>query len=129
MNSSESLYTLIHSKSQYIFEFIWIRFNFKAVAQQIQLKEIHNLAVKDLGLSEESSLDISNLNKLKEWLAHEIQMLIDRDFHSFLNMLYRIDVDEQKAKEAFSDNDPSWRLADLVIERELQKVESRRKYK
>lgn len=129
MNSSESLNILIHSKSQYIFEFKWIRFNFKAVAQQIQLKEIHNLAVKDLGLSEESSLDISNIDKLKGWLAHEIQLLIDRDFHSFLNMLYRIDVDEQKAKEAFADNDPSWRLADLVIERELQKVESRRKYK
>ena len=99
------------------------------MALQIQIKEIHSLTVKDLGLSGESGLDISNINKLKEWLAHEIQLLIDRDFHSFLNMLYRIDVDEQKAKEAFADNDPSLRLAELVIERELQKVESRRKYK
>ena len=99
------------------------------MALQIQIKEIHNLAVKDLGLSSETGLDISNFDKLKAWLAHEIQLLIDRDFHSFLNMLYRIDVDEQKAKEAFADKDPSMKLAELIIERELQKVESRRKYK
>ncbi len=99
------------------------------MALQIQIKEIHNLAVKDLGLSSETGLDISNLNKLKEWLAHEIQLLLDHDFQRFLNMLYRIDVDEQKAKEAFADKDPSMKLAELIIERELQKVESRRKYK
>ncbi len=94
-----------------------------------QVLEIQNLAIKDLGLSAENSLKISNFDTLKEWLAHEIQLLIDHDFQGFLNMLYRIDVDEQKAKEAFADNDPSLRLAELVFERELQKVESRRKYK
>jgi hypothetical protein len=99
------------------------------LALQIQIKEIHNLAIKDLGLSGESGLDISNFDKLKEWLAHEIQLLIDHDFHNFLNMLYRIDVDEQKAKEAFANDNPYLKLAELVIDRELQKVESRKKYK
>jgi hypothetical protein len=96
---------------------------------KIQIKEIHDLVVKDLTLRKEANIDISNFDTLKAWLAHEIQLLLDHDFQRFLNMLYLIDVDEQKAKEAFADNDPSWRLAELVIERELQKVESRRKYK
>ena len=99
------------------------------MALQIKIQEIHDLVVKDLTLLKEADTDISNFDKLKAWLAHEIQMLMDHDFQRFLNMLYRIDVDEQKAKEAFADNDPSWRLAELIIERELQKVESRRKYK
>ena len=96
---------------------------------KIQIKEIHDLVVKDLTLRKEANIDIANFDTLKVWLAHEIQLLLDHDFQRFLNMLYLIDVDEQKAKEAFADNDPSWRLAELVIERELQKVESRRKYK
>ena len=93
------------------------------------LELIQTLAIKDFGLSVETGMEISNIDKLKEWLAHEIQLLIDHDFQHFLNMLYRIDIDEQKAKEAFIDADPSMRLAELVIERELQKVESRKKYK
>lgn len=99
------------------------------MALQVQIKEIHSLTVKDLGLSGESDIDISNFNKLKEWLAREIQILIDHDFQRFLNMLYRIDINEQKAKEAFADPNPPIKFAELVIERELQKVESRRKYK
>ncbi len=94
-----------------------------------QVLEIQNLAIKDLGLSTENSLVMSNFDKLKEWMAHEIQLLIDHDFQRFLNMLYRIDIDEGRAKNAFTGDDPSMRLAELVIERELQKVESRKKYK
>ncbi len=94
-----------------------------------QVLEIQNLAIKDLGLSTENSLVMSNFDKLKDWLAHEIQLLIDHDFQRFLNMLYRIDIDESRAKDAFTGDDPSMRLAELVIERELQKVESRKKYK
>ncbi len=94
-----------------------------------QVLEIQTLAIKDFGLSGDTGLEISNMNKLKAWLAQEIQLLIGHDFHGFLNMLYRIDVNEQKAKEAFTGDDPSMRLAELVIERELQKVETRKRYK
>jgi len=99
------------------------------MALQVQIKEIYSLTVKDLGLSGESGLDISNFDNLKEWLAREIQLLIDHDFQRFLNMLYRIDINEQKAKEAFADTNPPMKLAELVIARELQKAESRKKYK
>lgn len=99
------------------------------MALQIQIEEIYDLVSKDFLLHKGADIDTSNFDKLKEWLAIEIQLLIDRNFHGFLNLLYRIDVDEQKAKEAFACNDPSMKLAELIIERELQKVESRKKYK
>jgi hypothetical protein len=46
-----------------------------------------------------------------------------------LNVLYRIDVNESKVKLAFTADKPAWEIAGLIIERELQKVESMKKYR
>jgi hypothetical protein len=49
-----------------------------------------------------------------------------------LNILYRIDVNEPKVKAAFAQNNPKLiapTIAQLILDRELQKAESRRKYK
>jgi len=95
---------------------------------QNQIKEIQNLVIKDFQLSAESSHEILSFNKLKAWLTKEIHILMDRDFQHLLNILYRIDISEQKAKEAFSNLNPARRLAELIIARELQKMETRTKY-
>ncbi len=87
------------------------------------------LAAKDLQLHTNGAIAISNYDKLVQWLAEEIQALLDHDFEKLLNMLYRIDVSERKAGEALSSDDPALSIAKLVIERELQKVETRMKYK
>lgn len=86
------------------------------------------LVVKDLNL-EDPGITFSTNEKLTSWLAGVIGILIDRDFQRLMNILYRIDVDEHKIKEAFADDNPALKLAELVIMRELQKVESRKKYK
>ncbi len=78
---------------------------------------------------ENPGLVISNLDKLQEWLAREISILLDRDFQYLLNVLYRIDVSEEKVKQAFAGNEPAFNIAGLIIERELKKVETRKKYR
>lgn len=68
----------------------------------------------------------------KQRLTFLIQRLIDEDFHRLLAALYRIDVSERKLKEAVHFTAPenvAGRIAELVIEREMKKVETRRKYR
>ena len=46
--------------------------------------------------------------------------------------MYRIDIAENKVKSVLATSDPesiSQELADLIIQRELQKVETRKKYR
>ena len=78
---------------------------------------------------EHTDLVLSNLDKLQEWLTREISILLDRDFQHLLNVLYRIDVSEEKVKQAFAGKDPAYAIAGLIIERELKKVETRKKYR
>ena len=62
------------------------------------------------------------------WLTGEIRILLDLDFNRLMNILYRIDVSEEKVKKAFAEDDPAFSIAGLIIERELKKVETRSKY-
>jgi hypothetical protein len=61
-------------------------------------------------------------------LIDKIDYLIANDYEKLLQVLYRIDVDESKAKKSLieaSDKNPSEVLADLIIERLLEKAKSR----
>jgi hypothetical protein len=54
------------------------------------------------------------------------------DFEQLVEVLYRIDVSEEKAKNAFlhtSEIEIAQELANLIIEREYQKAEMRAKFK
>ncbi|MES2778669.1 MAG: hypothetical protein V4651_02115 [Bacteroidota bacterium] len=69
---------------------------------------------------------------LLEALTSVITYLLLHDMEKLLNILYRIDVNEPKVKAAFAQNDPKLiapTIARLILERELQKAESRRKYR
>ncbi len=61
------------------------------------------------------------------WLEQKLQHMLERDFNSLLNLLYRIDVSESKAKSCFgkANNEIAKCLAALVWERQLQKAKSR----
>jgi hypothetical protein len=74
----------------------------------------------------------SNREALHAWLTAEVVRLLLYDMERLLSILYRVDVRESKVKEAFVEGKPeqiAFRIAELMIERELQKVESRRKYR
>jgi len=86
------------------------------------------LVVKDLDI-ETPGIAFSDIDKLRNWLAREIGILIDHDLQKLLNVLYRIDINEEKAKIAFASTDPANELAILIIDRELLKVKTRGKYR
>lgn len=93
------------------------------------LQHASQLIAKDFDLVVANHDKERDLAALRKWLAGEITLLIDCDFQKLLNILYRIDVSEQKTRLALSDDDPAFALAGLIIDRELQKVETRKKYK
>lgn len=72
------------------------------------------------------------LKHLRKFLIERIDFLIVKDFERFMNTLYRIDVAEDKVKFAFSKNNDKpvgEVLADLIIERQIQRIKTRVKYK
>lgn len=94
--------------------------------RDIEIAQQH--LIKDLDIGD-PGLIFSKMDALQNWLAGEIGILLDRDFQRLLNVLYRIDVNESKVKLAFTADKPAWEIAGLIIERELQKVESMKKYR
>ncbi|HUM46576.1 MAG TPA: hypothetical protein PLD84_06595 [Chitinophagales bacterium] len=69
-----------------------------------------------------------SFHKMRWLLVQKIDFLLDNDFEKLLQLLYRIDVDENKAKTALAkkaDLKPSEVLADLVIDRMMEKAKSR----
>jgi hypothetical protein len=90
------------------------------------------LIIKDFQLESDALIDASKLtydaliNRLVEIVDH----LIAKDFNRLLNALYRIDVSEEKLKSVLAKRpeNTSLIIAQMVLERELQKVASRKKH-
>lgn len=69
--------------------------------------------------------------ELKKLLSAKVLQLLKTDMNQLLNILYRLDVSEAKVKQAFkllSEEDIAEQLAELIIQREIVKVEIRRRY-
>ena len=71
---------------------------------------------------------VLTLDELRKILTRQVLYLLERDFEKLLQALYRIDVPEQRFKESLVSDDPAGQIAELVLKRELQKVETRRWY-
>jgi len=79
----------------------------------------------------DDELKASSMSQLHDLITQRIVYLLLNDMEKLLNILYRIDVNEKKVKNAFAQNDPKKiapLLAELVIERELEKVETRKRF-
>lgn len=87
--------------------------------------------VNTLGLSD--ATDVSDETNLHTALSHYLNELINTDFNKLVSILYRMDVSESKVRQelanASSDTSAGEIIARLLIEREQQKIEWRRKYK
>jgi len=97
---------------------------------------LNELISKDLQLDEEESLvsgeEKIDLNILHKKLSILVAYLLENDMHRLLNAMYRLDVSEAKFHQAMqsdSKEDAAFRIADLIIEREMQKVKTRLHYK
>jgi uncharacterized protein YwgA len=86
--------------------------------------------ISNINHSLEISLPVSvSLQELKEHLTAHINHLINHDFEKLVYYLYRIDVNENKMRhllEQKQGENAAALIADLIIERQLQKIKSRK---
>ncbi len=83
------------------------------------------------------SLDIelpnsASMDDLENVLAAHINSMITTDMNRLLNLLYRLDIDENRLRvmlEQTTDTDASVIVARLIIERQIQKLQSRQNFK
>jgi hypothetical protein len=73
-----------------------------------------------------------SLEQLKEELSRHIHHCIQTDFQKLVSLLYRVDVSEPKLRALLKENpdaDAGSIIAQLIIERQLQKIKSRREFR
>ncbi|MEJ8756064.1 hypothetical protein WG947_03590 [Pontibacter sp. H259] len=71
---------------------------------------------------------IANLQELQHQVAQAVLYLLRQDLNRLLNILYRTDVDEQQVKKAMqhpTEEAVAEHIARLIINRELQKAQTR----
>jgi len=76
--------------------------------------------------------DFKTLEEFKAYLTDRLTFLLDNKYDTLINILYRIDVPEDRLSKLFAEPNRDYipsALADLIIERSLQKVRFRQKYK
>ena len=91
---------------------------------------------RNLIIAVSKSLDIDlpeniSLDGLRDNLAGHINYLIQTNFQKLVALLYRVDVSEQKLKTLLNDfpgSDAGKIIADLIIERQLEKIKSRQQF-
>lgn len=70
--------------------------------------------------------------EIKDKLSYHINELIQHDFQKLVTILYRIDVSEAKLKYLLKENsgeDAGKIIAELIVERQLQKIKSKQEYR
>ncbi|KIO75497.1 hypothetical protein TH53_20260 [Pedobacter lusitanus] len=90
------------------------------------LKALSRIISNDFELEEELSSA-----QLREKMIYAFSWLLDNDISKMMNILYRTDVDEERLKSLLISRSqlPSAEvIADEYIRRQMQKVETRKKY-
>src|SRR6185503_2628654 len=92
--------------------------------------EIKELISKETGIA--ITRPVADFDDLKKLLAEKFNELIKTDLNALIQLLYRIDISETKLKQVLKENagkDAGELLAELKIERQLQKIKSRQNFK
>lgn len=90
-----------------------------------EIAEICDLEVTD------SMMEVETESAFKQSLIEIITFLIDHNFEKLLWILYRIDVDEEKAKTLLSKHLPDEApviLAELIMQRQYKKEELKKQF-
>jgi uncharacterized protein YwgA len=97
------------------------------------MTQINTDLVSIINASFEISLsEAISLEELKQKLSLHINHLINHDFEKLVSLLYRVDVNENKMRRLLEQKrgeDAAGLIADLIIERQMQKIKSRRETK
>ena len=96
------------------------------------MKETESKMISELSTSLETDLSgTKSIDELKIALARYINDLINHDFDKLLRLLYKVDVSEKilRANLRQREKDAGVVIAEMVIDRQLQKIEIRRQFK
>ena len=90
------------------------------------------LISKELYLDTEEIGTPDTVDLLRERVVYVVEYLMNNNFEQLLNLLYIMDVDEMKITAIINDPsilEPKFDIADVIIEREMKKVQTRIEYK
>ena len=96
------------------------------------MKETESKMISELSTSLETDLSgTKSIDELKIALARYINDLINHDFDKLLRLLYKVDVSEKilRANLRQQEKDAGVVIAEMVIDRQLQKIETRQQFK
>ncbi|WP_222165441.1 hypothetical protein [Edaphocola aurantiacus] len=62
-------------------------------------------------------------------LSGKVQYMLDHNTEELFSKLYRLDVAEERIKEAFGHENIAQKIAALIVERQLEKMDSRKNFK
>ena len=101
-----------------------------------EIFSIQKFVSKDFVKNDYSSLvpnnDYERLEEFRKYLTDKMKDMLDKNYNLLINTLYRIDISENKLAELFSaknkDSIPQ-KLADLIIERQIEKINYRKRYR
>lgn len=98
----------------------------------IPANEIRDALIKDLKLKEKMlPAKSSGLDELREKLIPIIEKMLQEDLPKLMNILYRIDVDEVLVRKALNTpffEESARELANLILDRQIKKIEIRKRY-
>jgi hypothetical protein len=97
----------------------------------LSMQQENQLSLPEKILAVSNLIDQKNEEELRQKLVVLVNELINKDFHALVQLLYRIDVYEKKIRlylDKNTDEDSAAIIADLIIERQLEKMESRKKF-
>jgi hypothetical protein len=107
--------------------------------EELNKEEIFSLqkfVSKDFVKTDYSSLvpnnDYERLEEFRKYLTEKMKDMLDKNYNLLINTLYRIDISEKKLAELFSAKNKEsipQKLADLIIERQIEKINFRKRYR
>ncbi len=96
------------------------------------MKEPNSEIISQLSQSLEIQLPVKiSIAELKMMLSGHINYLIANDFNKLLSVLYKVDVSEKLLKMSLQEHpqDAATVIAEMIIERQLQKIKTREQFK
>lgn len=101
-----------------------------------EIHVIQKFVSKDFLKTDSTSLipnnDFEKLEEFRRYLTEKMKDMLEGNYNLLINTLYRIDISERKLSELFSarnrESIPE-KLADLIIERQIEKINYRKKYR
>ena len=96
------------------------------------MKEFDPKVIAELSNNLEVDLhEKKSIEELKLALSGYINYLISNDFNKLMRILYRVDVSEKTLKINLQnqESDPGTIIAEMIIERQLQKNKTRNQFK